>query len=113
MNENDISTALSAYDSEYKRYSDFSEAVSVLAAALVRGASVDLHDVTQRAKDTASLRSKLQSHSEYDSLDHVKDLAGVRIVTVYAQDVDTVCDVLSDEFEVVEDVDHRASSSAE
>lgn len=56
------------------------------------------------------MRGKFRRHESYSSLEDVTDKVGVRVVTRYSSDVDHVCAVLTSEFDVLEDVDHRVAS---
>jgi putative GTP pyrophosphokinase len=69
-------------------------------------------NIVGRAKDPDSLAEKWRRQGAYRSLEDITDLAGIRIVLYYQSDVRRVRDqLLYQEFEVIEQVIHGASSA--
>jgi putative GTP pyrophosphokinase len=81
-----------------------SEAAYILEKRL-REAKIEFSAVTHRAKTEESLREKLTIKSDYNSLEEITDLAGVQIVYLYSDDFETIREIISKEFEVIETVD--------
>ncbi len=70
--------------------------------------------ITGRVKDrdeslkkfTLKYQSKLEENKEeYEIKDHITDLIGLRVVSLYESDVEKIKDILADEFEVIEITD--------
>jgi ppGpp synthetase/RelA/SpoT-type nucleotidyltranferase len=87
-------------------YADLARTVSELLERIVSEHRIGLHSVTHRAKDEASLTRKLQRRGcPYGRLGDVTDLAGVRVITYFHDDVDLVAALVQQEFAV----DHQNS----
>ena len=91
--------------SEFRRlqslYQDFTDSVQVLIGQLLSENKIRLHSISARVKDESSLKNKLAvAEAKYSSLKQVTDLAGVRIITYFHDDVDAVAQVLEKEFEI-------------
>jgi putative GTP pyrophosphokinase len=71
----------------------------------LREAKIKFSAVTHRAKTEESLREKLTIKSDYNSLEEITDLAGVRIVYLYSDDFERIREIISKDFEVIETVD--------
>jgi len=91
-------------------YSDFAETLSMLISVLLNSSGVQVHTITHRCKTSESLAGKLsRPEKTYSSLSEITDLAGLRITTYFAGDVDLVGDIFEREFQVAPDasVDKR------
>jgi putative GTP pyrophosphokinase len=75
-----------------------------LIEELLRAEAVTYEAVEQRAKEVSSFEEKIhrEGKSYDDPIRQVTDLAGLRIILYYVDDVDRVCSVLSREFEIDE-----------
>lgn len=107
-----VAQLLEVYDRERGVYSDFAKRIKTLLDDLLEQQETSIHSVTARAKDRDSLRHKLQlPDAHYNSLSSVTDLAGVRVTTYFADDVDTVGRLIENEFDVdsANSVDKRAA----
>ncbi len=106
-----ISTAdqkrlLDEYEAARGLYNDFARSLSGLIGNLLSHQNIQTHSVTFRGKDPSSLAGKLRRPDKsYTALADITDLAGVRVTTYFADDVDLVANLLSTEFSV----DQRAS----
>lgn len=90
---------LDDYDREVGLYQDLASTTAALLQKMMQGAGVQLHSITQRCKDRKSLAGKLaKPEKEYGRLCEVTDLAGVRITTYFAEDVDRVAELVEREF---------------
>ena len=76
-------------------------------ADLVRGlmdkAGIEVHAVEHRAKSVESFRDKIRRPGKHygNPLQDVSDLAGVRVILYYEEDVRKVCNLLKREFIIV------------
>lgn len=101
---------LSAYREGSSIYADFSRKIGGLVQDLLFSQKIALHSVAFRSKKFESLAGKIaRPDKNYAELADVTDLAGIRITTYFADDVDRVAAVLQDEFEIDRDssVDKR------
>lgn len=104
---------LSAYDEGKSSYFDLAEKVSALLKTIIGEAGVVLHSATFRCKDRQSLARKIgMPGKSYKSLYDITDIAGIRLTTYFADDVDRVADIIRNEFLIDDDssVDKRVQS---
>ncbi|MEA2603796.1 MAG: pyrophosphokinae [Acidobacteriota bacterium] len=101
---------------EYERLEHLYAAFATRAETLIREILIHeqivVHSVTSRAKAVESLRRKLtKKGAAYSVLNDVTDLAGIRITTFFAEDVDKVATIIEREFTVdqVNTTDKRVS----
>lgn len=100
MSSDRIDTILSDYQAKRELYEQFAMRVEALVRELLAQNAVQVHTVAWRAKGIESLRRKLAKKITYASLVDITDLAGVRIITHFAEDVDRVASILDREFEI-------------
>ncbi|QXH79021.1 GTP pyrophosphokinase [Pseudomonas salmasensis] len=85
-------------------YHSFSEKVQELLEGFLEAKGLVVHSVSSRCKTPGSLevkaQKKLDKGSEYTSLKSVTDLAGVRVITHFANDVDEIAKIVEHEFNV-------------
>ncbi|MCK4392178.1 hypothetical protein KAX17_04670, partial [Candidatus Bipolaricaulota bacterium] len=91
----------------YPVFRDFADRIHALIEELVKSEGIPVAQVEDRAKSPESLAGKLQRKPYRDPFSEIKDLAGVRVVTYYHDDVQHVADVIRREF----DVDDEHSSN--
>jgi len=99
------------YDKQYALYSAFDEKMKKLIWDLINENNLRVHSVTSRIKTKTSLRVKLaRLERKFSELSDVADISGLRIVTYFADDVDSVAKVIAREFDVdmERSVDKRA-----
>lgn len=103
-------TILSQYDEKYDVYAEFVVKVESLVAEILEKAGVRAHSITSRVKDRESLRKKVaRPDKDYAELSDITDVAGVRIITYFEDDVDKVARDLETVFVVDRDnsIDRR------
>jgi ppGpp synthetase/RelA/SpoT-type nucleotidyltranferase len=101
-------------------YVDFTTAMASIVRAGVKSAGIDVHTIESRAKDVESFGRKAALPAADDSrrlqytqpLAQVTDLAGVRVVTYFLEDVARVHATILDEFDVV-DMSHDLQALGE
>ena len=111
MDEAAAADVRKAYEVSRWRYVAYADSLRILIDQLLKNVGVTADSVTARAKDVQSLADKLKRRPRYESLADVPDLVGVRVVARYQIDVRVVCELLADEFRVVEDVVHGAEEA--
>lgn len=100
-----VESLVSTFTKDRVRYVSYVDALVVLVRRLCLTTGLNA-DISGRAKDLESLRRKIQSKG-YRQLEQVPDLAGLRVIVQYQTDVETICQLLSREFQIVEQVTHR------
>jgi ppGpp synthetase/RelA/SpoT-type nucleotidyltranferase len=95
----------SAYLKQYQvcrpLYDAYARNVAALLESLLEDANIRVHSVTYRAKEESSLLRKLEySQDKYSDLADVTDLAGVRVITYFEDEVNRVAELVSSEFDI-------------
>lgn len=84
-------------------YGDFVERCETLLKEILAKEAAPIHEIKGRLKSEESLANKIaRPDREYERLAQITDLAGVRITTYFAADVDLVAEVLGIEFAIDE-----------
>lgn len=92
---------LAEYDGEVAIYKDLAATSASLLENISLNYGVQLHSITHRRKSRSSLAAKISKpDKEYDRLGDITDLAAVRIITYFADDVDKVAEIVEREFSV-------------
>jgi putative GTP pyrophosphokinase len=92
---------LAEYDSSQPLYVDLAGRTEQLIRELLRARQIRVHAITSRPKTRDSLRDKLQrSQHAYAKLNEITDLAGVRVIAYFYDDVDKIAKMIEQEFEV-------------
>lgn len=101
---------LSEYREKRPIYEGFTLTCEDLVRRLLRFTNFRVHSVTSRTKGIEELAEKI-SHpdKQYDKLQDVTDLSGVRVITYFSDDVDKIGTLIEREFKVFPDksVDKR------
>jgi len=106
---------LAEYDQRAHLYQALAPRLSQLLKLLLQE-KVQLHSITERCKERASLSRKLaKPDKRYATLSEVTDVAAVRIITYFPEDVDAVATIIEDEFRIDSDnsTDKRKYSDPE
>ena len=85
-----------------ERRADFSllgEQVKRLLEGFIDTARIRVHSVDMRVKAEESLKEKLR-RKEYNSLNDVTDLLGIRIITYFSDDVEKIRSIIEKEFQL-------------
>lgn len=98
MNPNDI---LQEYDKQHDVYDSFTLAMKALLLDLLQRYHIRVLSVTSRLKKRESLGSKLAIVGRnYKNLEDVTDICGLRIITYYPDEINSVSSLISNEFNV-------------
>jgi putative GTP pyrophosphokinase len=90
-----------AYAQREGTYRDFAACVRDLIAQIIASNEIKVHSVTCRAKSQASFAGKISKEGKtYGDLAEVTDLAGVRIITHFADDAETIAGLIEAEFDI-------------
>jgi putative GTP pyrophosphokinase len=97
----DQSELLVEFDSHVGAYDAFAEKLRTLVTELLSGHGLKVHSVTARVKSRDSFATKIaREGGRYATIADVTDLAGVRIITYFADDVDRIAEVVRGEFTI-------------
>jgi putative GTP pyrophosphokinase len=106
-----LTAIMREYDQQCAFYTDFTAKIEKLVIDLLEENSLRVHSITSRVKNKTSLRAKLdRSEQKYTKLNDVTDIAGIRIITFFADEVDKVAGIIQREFDIDQEhsVDKRA-----
>lgn len=84
-------------------YKDFAESLKHLICRLLDSEGLRYHSIDCRVKEDESLKKKIVKKGKYSSLSDITDIAGIRIITYYNDDVDEIAKLIEKEFSVDED----------
>ena len=98
----DMTTAIMReYANEKPRFVGFCGEVERILREVIGQSDVPVQSITSRVKEANSLEEKTRSAcGRYGCLSDITDIAGVRIVTYFEEDVDRVASVIWKEFDV-------------
>lgn len=106
MSDDAVARILEEYDSERDRLEQFRRKVELLVRELLAAKGHRVHSVSSRVKERDSLERKAHSTArKYSALVDVTDLVGIRIITLFDDQVDQVAEAVETEF----DIDKRNS----
>ena len=95
-----VESIVNGYAVKWPVYDEFSAHLADLLRDLIRDAGIEVHAVEKRAKSVESFREKINRPGKLyvNALQEVSDLAGVRVILYYEEDVRKVCRLLEREF---------------
>mgnify|MGYP000149625380 CR=1 FL=1 len=92
---------LAEYRGKLPFYDQLTTTCKELVEKLLQAEGIRVHSVTSRPKSCESLQVKLgMEEKHYEALGEITDLAGIRIITYFADDVDAVATMIEREFAV-------------
>lgn len=91
---------LQQFDLEIGCYEDFCSTTADLIKRLLSSKKIEVHSISSRCKDRQSFNKKIVKKSHYKELPDITDLAGIRIITHYSDDVDLIAKLIEKEFEI-------------
>lgn len=93
------SRILVEYDRNCNLYQRFAQDVEFLLNRIIREEGIICNAITSRLKERDSLCNKIDiKNGKYRSLSDITDIAGIRIITYYAGDVDRIAELVEKEF---------------
>ena len=99
--DNASKSILEDYDKQYSTYSTFSKKLSEVISEIINQQGIKIHSITSRIKERNSLNEKLErKNNKYTHLFDVTDIAGIRIITYFADDVDKIAEIIKKEFNI-------------
>ena len=89
------------YIAQLSDYEAFCQNIEHLIKRLLETEKIDYYSLNKRVKTIESLKNKLiKKGNKYKSISEITDLAGIRIITYYSDQVDNVATIIEKEFEV-------------
>jgi len=89
------------YDEKIRLYTEFGEKLKLLIRDIIKAKKQPYHSITFRPKEKTSLSRKISKpESEYAELADITDIAGLRIITYFGDDVDKIAQMIEEEFDV-------------
>ena len=75
----------------------------MLISDLLSQNKIPIHRISSRVKSESSLSRKIDiKNNKYKSIEEVTDLIGIRIITLFEDDVENIVSFLQDEFDLDE-----------
>jgi putative GTP pyrophosphokinase len=91
----DVKSVLAEFDAKEDMLAAFCARTKSLIEASLQDANIRYQSVQARVKTRKKLQDKyLDSTKDYKRLDDITDLAGLRIITYYEDEVDRVAEVI-------------------
>jgi ppGpp synthetase/RelA/SpoT-type nucleotidyltranferase len=104
MEDNYSEEIIQQYNAKLSEYESFCQYIEYLIEQLLQSEKINHYSLSKRVKTVESLKSKLiKKGDKYKALSDITDLAGIRIITHYSDQVDTVAKIIEQEFEVDEE----------
>ncbi len=95
---------LSEYDERSSIYSALSKRIRTTLTKLCRKEGIHVHAIAYRVKTRKSLIRKLnRPDASYRTLGELTDIAGIRVITYYASDVERVAQIIQREYAIDEE----------
>jgi len=92
---------LAEFDAQSNIYERLAEKIRTLLQELLESHGISVHAITSRIKTRKSLEKKIHKlGTVYKQLSDITDIAGVRIITYLAKDVDRIKPILEEEFDI-------------
>lgn len=90
---------MAEYDSKCRLYESFASEVEHQLKKILKAKGIVYNAITYRLKKRKSLSEKIdRKNDKYTALSDLTDIAGVRVITYYAEDVDKVAEIVEREF---------------
>lgn len=100
-------TFFQEYDKKCKLYTEFIDNMETLIKFLLNQYQILVHSVSSRLKEKQSAEEKLSLQGRnIEKLNDMRDICGLRIITYYPDQVDTISSMILNEF----NVDHKHST---
>ncbi|MEO5346008.1 MAG: hypothetical protein H7834_06480 [Magnetococcus sp. YQC-9] len=109
-----IDKILIQYDQQKKNYQDFLERTLTLIKEFIVPDGPKIHSIVGRIKEKESLVEKLNNpRAPYATLNDVPDIAGIRIITYFEEEVQVISEIIRREFNVFASPEHPRAQTAD
>jgi putative GTP pyrophosphokinase len=94
----DVEAILAEFATRKDLLESFCAKTKVLIDAALEDANIRFQSIQARVKTKKKLREKYLEKPDYKRLDDITDLAGLRVITYYEDEIDLVVEVITREF---------------
>ncbi|MBF0164888.1 MAG: hypothetical protein HQM01_10375 [Magnetococcales bacterium] len=109
-----IDKILIQYDQQKKNYQDFLERTLTLIKEFIVPDGPKIHSIVGRIKEKESLVEKLNHpRVPYATLSDVPDIAGIRIITYFEEEVQLISEIIRREFNVFASPEHPKAQTVD
>lgn len=92
---------LQQYDNSTQLYRHFLDEIEHQIKSIMQNSQINCNAITSRLKSRESVIEKIaRKQGKYSDLSDITDIAGVRIIAYYSEDVDRIAEIIEDEFDV-------------
>jgi len=113
--------AVEQYTKKRHLYEEFAWEIENILTEAIETHDIKINVIQSRAKDEKSFGKKAMTANEQNPEEpkyknpmlDITDLSGVRVITFFPSTVVKVCELIQEEFEVIERVDHTATAERE
>lgn len=103
LSKEEIQKYVNWYKDKRYIYHDLSKAIQDIIVKILKTKKIDSHYITSRAKEMSSFKEKIKGGINY-SPNEMRDLSGIRIICYVRSDVDKVCSVIEQNFDIVKNL---------
>lgn len=103
---------LEQYDKQKGLYQSFASEMEHQIKSILQATGIECNAIVSRLKTKESVAEKItRKQDKYNDISEITDIAGVRIITYYSEDVDKVSNIIECEFNVDQEnsIDKRES----
>jgi putative GTP pyrophosphokinase len=113
--------AVEQFAKKRKLYEEFAWEIENILTEAIETRKLKINEIQSRAKDEKSFGKKALTPNEQNPgepkyknpMEDITDLAGVRVITFFPSTVNDVCQLVQEEFDAFQRVDHTASAERE
>lgn len=91
---------ISVFERNKKTYDAYSKSLESLLVNILSSEGIKTHSITSRVKERKSLENKIETKDNYSCIEDITDIVGLRIITHYADEVDSIADIIKKEFDI-------------
>lgn len=103
--------AIEWYISNELIYKKLAKKIDNILTEIFNSKNINYHIVNSRSKDIDSFREKINNEKYDNPIEQIKDLAGIRIITYVEDEVEIVCKLIEEIFNI--DKEHSLDKSTE
>ena len=102
MKKEKIKELVAEYDENYELYKLYTKKTRNAIEELLEEENIKIHSISSRVKEKSSFKEKLNKSEddEYKVLSDITDISGIRIITIFEDEVDEVAEIIKQEFEI-------------
>lgn len=105
-----IEKILHQYDQKERFYNDFLDRILVLLKEFIEAEGPSIHSISARVKNRKSLQIKLEnSPISFKDIGDVPDVAGIRIITYFEDEVKLISEIIRREFNIFQSLESPES----